>query len=692
MAPETLRVLFVGPDFPRSGGLVEVLSGSEDPPVELHWEERFDQALERVVEEPFDLALVAPEDAADLPACIADLLALRPLLPLIACTRAAHPQARAEALAAGAGDHLALDGASADVVLRSLRMTLASAGRDELQSRYDALVVGARDVLWHWDVRTDQVRFSPRWAELLGLDPAEVGRTAEEWFVLVHPNDLDGLRAAIAEHLSGQSDICEVEYRIRHADGSYRWVACRAVAQEREGGAVVLAGSHADVHDFKSGAGRMLTDLFRDPLTGLPSRALFLERLGRSMTRMRLDPREQYAVLVLDLDRFQTVNDGLGHEAGDRLLTEVTSRLSGCVREGDTLTRLGSDKFAVLLDGLRRPGQALRVAESVLGALAPPIVLEGEEIFPSAGVGVAIGVQAYEKAEDVMSDAYSAMHRAKQDGGASYQIFDPEMQARSVARLRLEADLRHAVDRGELCLHYQPIVEMESGRIAGFEALLRWLNPERGLVSPGDFVPVAEETGLITPIGSWVLDEACRTSRRWNERYANGTPISVSVNLSGRQFAEPDLASEIEAAIAKHELDPRALKLEITESVLMENSASNASQIKKLRDLGLELMIDDFGTGYSSLSSLHRFPIGTLKIDRTFVSRMEFEEENSEIVRTIMTLGKNLDMSVVAEGVETQAQLDQLRDLGCEMGQGFLFSNAVDAESAEAWLETVPRW
>jgi EAL domain-containing protein (putative c-di-GMP-specific phosphodiesterase class I) len=330
------------------------------------------------------------------------------------------------------------------------------------------------------------------------------------------------------------------------------------------------------------------------------------------------------------------------------------------------------------------------MAEKVHCALGPPILIDGEEVFPSAGIGVALGSPGYKAPEDVMSDAYSAMHRAKAGGGARFEVFDPEEQARSVARLRLEADLRRAVVRRELCLHYQPIVEMASGRIAGFEALVRWLHPERGLVSPGTFVPVAEETGLISQIGAWVLDEACGTSRLWNERYGNGRPISVSVNLSGRQFADPDLAGRVEDTIGRHELDPRGLKLEITESVLMENSARNAGQLQRLRELGLELMIDDFGTGYSSLSSLHRFPIATLKIDRTFVNRMEFEEENSEIVRTILTLGRNLGMTVVAEGVETQAQHELLKELGCDMGQGFLFSNAVDAESAEAWLESLP--
>jgi diguanylate cyclase (GGDEF)-like protein/PAS domain S-box-containing protein len=683
MKPESLRVLFLGADSPGVAGLVEALGRARAPAVQLHWEARLENALERLAEERFDALLVGAE-LADSAAGIRERVArVAPRLPMIVAADTAAADAPGR-------DWTVLDARRPQDVVCAVRLAAADAACAELSERYEALLAGARDPLWHWDLRTDAVRFTPRWGEMLGLAPEALQGTAEAWFSRVHPSDIGGMRNAIAEHVAGRSDACEVEYRVRHADGTYRWVVCRGVARRGAAGTMLFAGSHTDVHEFKSGAGGMLAELFRDPLTGLPSRALFLERLGRAVARLKVDPRELFAVIVLDLDRFQKVNDGLGHAAGDRLLTVVTERLSKGLRGGDTLTRLGSDKFAILLEAMRRPAEAVRVAEGVLQALAPPIQLEGNDVYPSAGLGIALGAPGYERPEDVMSDAYSAMHRAKAAGGARYEIFDPEEQAKNVARLKLEADLRRAIDRRELLLHYQPIVEMATGSIRGFEALVRWVHPEHGLVAPGRFVPLAEETGLISAIGSWVLDEACRTSRRWNARYANGRAIGVSVNLSGKQFADPDLAGEIERTIDRHDLDPRGLKLEITESVLMEHCARNTEQLDRLRGLGLELMIDDFGTGYSSLSSLHRFPIETLKIDRTFVNRMEFEEENSEIVRTIMTLGRNLDMSIVAEGVETQAQLELLRDLGCDMGQGFLFSNAVDAESAEAWLASLP--
>jgi diguanylate cyclase (GGDEF)-like protein len=680
----------LGADTPEAAGLLRQLDEAEAFALELHWESECGCALERLAEEPFDVVFVGADLAPGAAEIVARVRLVRARVAILVCTSAAEREHGRAALKVGAEEHLVLEGLGPGLLARAVELAVLRAGAAELRSRHEAVLAGARDALWEWDVRTSRMRFTPRWYAMLGLVASGEDEAAADWFARVHPNDVAGLRAALNALLEGQSAACEVEYRTQQGDGTYRWIGCRAVARRDGAGLVLVAGSQTDLQGERETAAGAAVELLRDPLTGLPSQGLFLERLGRALTRIKLDPRELFGVLVLDLDRFQKINAGLGHAAGDRLLTEVTLRLAAILREGDTLTRLGGDKFAFLVETLRRPAEALRVAERVLAALEPAIVLEGEEVFPSASIGVALGSPGHKAPEDVMSDAYTAMHRAKAGGGARFEVFDPEEQVRSVARLRLEADLRRAIERGELCLHYQPIVEMASGRIVSFEALVRWMHPERGLVSPGQFVPLAEETGLISQIGSWVLEEACRTSRRWNQRFANGRAIAVSVNLSGRQFADPDLAGQVEEVIVRHGLDPRGLKLEITESVLMENSARNAGQLQRLRDLGLELMIDDFGTGYSSLSSLHRFPIATLKIDRTFVNRMEFEEENSEIVRTIMTLGRNLDMSVVAEGVETQAQLELLRTLGCDMGQGFLFSNAVDSEAAEAWLASLP--
>lgn len=691
MERETIRVLFLGADSPAAARLAASLAQAESFALQMHWVEALEEGLECLGEEAFDVAVVGSEHSDLCREFVVKALGVRPSLAVLVCTTEADRELGQAALEAGAADHLVLGDEEQACIVRAVQLGVSAVAHAELRERQEAIEAGARDALWEWDLRSDSVRFTARFAEMLGLESTGSLDTPDAWFRRVHPNDIAGLRSAITDTLGGQRAVCEVEYRARHADGTYRWVACRGSVRRDAAGPTIMAGSHSDVHEFKSGAGRRLSELFRDPLTGLPSRALFVERVGRALARMRIDSREIYAVVVLDLDRFHKINEALGHAAGDQLLTEVTSRLATCVHEGDTLSRLGSDKFGILLEAPRRSRDVLQVIEKVIRSLEPAIAVEGEEVFPSAGIGLALGAARYEKAEDVMSDAFSAMHRAKERGGGEFEIFDPEQQARTMDLLRLESDLGRAIERSEFCLHYQPIVEMTSERIAGFEALIRWNHPERGLVAPGAFVPLAEETGLISEIGGWVLEEACKTSRRWNERFANGTPLGVSINLSGRQFSDPDLARKIEDAINRHELDPRALKLEITESVLMENSAQNAEQLHRLRALGLELMIDDFGTGYSSLSSLHRFPIETLKIDRTFVNRMEFEEENSEIVKTIMTLGQNLDMTVVAEGVETQAQLEALRELGCDMGQGFLFSNAVDLESAEAWLESLPR-
>jgi diguanylate cyclase (GGDEF)-like protein len=392
-----------------------------------------------------------------------------------------------------------------------------------------------------------------------------------------------------------------------------------------------------------------------------------------------------FAVLFHDLDRFKNVNDSLGHTHGDLLLVAFAERLERTLRPVDTLARFGGDEFAILLSGMTDATDAVRVAQRIQDELSQPFVLDKNSAFATASIGIALSSSGYDRPDDILRDADIAMYRAKENGKARYELFDQGMHARAVSRLQLESDLRQAIENKEFSVYYQPIVALPTGRLAGFEALVRWNHPRHGLVSPGDFIPVAEETGLIVPIGQWVLNEACAQVRQWQLNSPSHRSLSLSVNLSARQVAQPDLLDRIKEALETSKLNPHCLKLEITESVVMENAEAAALMFKQLRSLGVQLSIDDFGTGYSSLSYLHRFPLNYLKIDRSFVSRLTTDNDNA-IVRTISTLAHNLGMEVIAEGIETEEQYQQLKILGCEYGQGFLFSRPVNSDSVHHLL------
>jgi diguanylate cyclase (GGDEF)-like protein len=392
-----------------------------------------------------------------------------------------------------------------------------------------------------------------------------------------------------------------------------------------------------------------------------------------------------FAVLFLDLDRFKNINDSLGHTHGDLLLVAFAERLERTLRPIDTLARFGGDEFAILLSGMTDATDAVRVAQRIQDELSQPFVLDKNSAFATASIGIALSSSGYDRPDDILRDADIAMYRAKENGKARYELFDHGMHARAVSRLQLESDLRQAIEQKEFCVYYQPIISLQTGRLAGFEALVRWNHPRRGLVAPADFIPVAEETGLIVPIGQWVLNEACAQVRQWQIDSPSHRSLSLSVNLSARQVAQPDLLQRIKDALETSKLNPHCLKLEITESVVMENAEAAAQMFKQLRSLGVQLSIDDFGTGYSSLSYLHRFPLNYLKIDRSFVMRLTTDNDNA-IVRTISTLARNLGMEVIAEGIETEEQFQQLKMLGCEYGQGYLFSRPVGNDGVEHLL------
>ncbi|MGQ0803617.1 MAG: putative bifunctional diguanylate cyclase/phosphodiesterase [Actinomycetota bacterium] len=439
-----------------------------------------------------------------------------------------------------------------------------------------------------------------------------------------------------------------------------------------------------DISERKEFEEQLSHQALHDPLTGLPNRTLFHDRLAHSLLRAERHPEQPVSVLFLDLDAFKTVNDSLGHSTGDELLQAVGQRLRAAMRADDTVARLGGDEFAILLDGTEPIDEQL-VARRIKASLDAPFVMQGKEVFVRASVGIATSTGA-EQADDLVRNADVAMYQAKSAGRSGYEVFEDRMHTAMVERLELEADLRRALDNEELVLHYQPVIALESNRITGVETLVRWQHPRRGLVFPGEFIPTAEETGLIVPMGRWILEHACRQARSWHEGRPGEQPLSLTVNLSARQVQDPDVVADVEAILSSTGIDPQHVVLELTESVLMEDTEQTIVRLTELKELGVRLAIDDFGTGYSSLSYLHRFPIDVLKIDQSFVRNIPSGAEEMALMRTIVKLGETFALATVAEGIERLEQLDELREMGCQFGQGFYFSKAVPAASLDAML------
>ena len=511
---------------------------------------------------------------------------------------------------------------------------------------------------------------------------------------ITHPDELGDFLTSLKEVVDGQVLTHQMEKRYLHKLGHEVWVLVGvSLIRDSESKCLHLIFQIQDITHRRRAEQQLVHEALHDALTGLPNRAWFMEQLQVSLDLVHSQKDRLFAVLFLDLDRFKLINDSIGHMVGDQLLIGIANRLTHCVRPGDKVARLGGDEFTILLDDIRSVSEATEVADRIQKHLSKSFNVGGYETFTTVSIGIALSTPEYQLPEDFLRDADTAMYQAKSLGKARHVIFDKGMHARAVNLLQLETDLRRAIDRGEFFIEYQPIVELRSGRLTGFEALVRWQHPERGSVLPDRFIAVAEETGFIVPIGRWVLLQACLQMQRWNEKHSPATPLSISVNLSGRQFAHSNLLEQITEILEVTGLDPRLLKLEITESVVMESVESTAGTLEKLRALGVELSIDDFGTGYSSLSYLHRLPIDTLKIDRSFVSRMAENNENKEIVRTIIMLAKTLGMGVIAEGVETNEQAELLRELECQSVQGYLVSRPLDAESTDRLiLSSLAQW
>jgi diguanylate cyclase (GGDEF)-like protein/PAS domain S-box-containing protein len=560
----------------------------------------------------------------------------------------------------------------------------------ESEERYALAARGANDGLWDWDLLTQEVYWSPRWKAMLGFQESTIGVSPEEWFTRVHEDDRVRVQAALRSHLESGSGYFEAEHRVLHSDGTYRWFLCRGAAvRNPDGRATRLAGSFTDITDAK----------VSDALTGLPNRLLFMDLLDRAIKRRQRRPEYVFALLMLGLNRFKTISNSLGPLTADQLLVAVARRLQSSLRTTDavtpdaaafTLARIAGDEFTVLIDDIADARDAIRVAERLQEALEKPFHVGGHEVFASATIGIAVSTTGYERPEDVLRDSALALDRAKDSASGSFELFDPAMRDKAVARLSVETDLRNAIRDSAFFVDYQPIISLSTGRIAAFEALVRWRHPTRGLVGPDDFISVAEDTGMIVQIGHKILVESCTQMASWRREFGAGAPEAICVNLSSRQFADADLARTIEEVLEQTGLPASSLKLEITESAFIGDVEAAQATLRRLSAIGVEWSLDDFGTGYSSLSHLHKLQVNTLKIDRSFVGRMDGNEEGLEMVRAIIALARNLSMDVVAEGVESEGQFTRLRTLGCESAQGFHFSRPIDPASAGRLIASQP--
>lgn len=562
----------------------------------------------------------------------------------------------------------------------------------ESEERYDLAVRGANDGLWDWNLKNNEIYYSPRWKAMLGFKEDEISNSPEEWLKRVHPNDLEQVQEKLASHVEGNTSLLEYEYQIQHANGTYVWVLTRGLAvRDAQGKAYRMAGSQTDLTARKLVEAQMAHDALHDGLTGLPNRELFMDRLKQRMELTKRYPESMFAILFMDIDRFKVVNDSLGHDYGDQLLIGTARRLQLCVRPEDTVSRLGGDEFAVLLNDVRDVSDAIRVADRFQARIRETTVLAAVNRSTTVSIGIIVFNEKYTHPQDLLRDADTAMYRAKALGGGRYQVFDASMHTKALALLQLEADMKRAVKNQEWQVYYQPILSVSTGQVKGVEALVRWMHPERGIIVPSDFIPQAEENGFITQIGEYVLGTACLQTKAWRE--AGYSKLWVSVNLSGRQFQDQNLVRKISQILVETGLPPDGLRLEITESVAMQDLTYSLGALRELKKLGVSVSLDDFGNGYSSLGYLKQFPLRGLKIDKSFIQDMLVNKKSEAITMAIIVLASSLGLKVVAEGVEKEEQLAFLKSLLCDEAQGFLFSKPLPAEEMAGFLHkpfTIP--
>jgi diguanylate cyclase (GGDEF)-like protein/PAS domain S-box-containing protein len=554
------------------------------------------------------------------------------------------------------------------------------------QERFELVTRATSDAIWDWNLGTDELWWNEGFQKLFGYSAEETGTYILSWIDRIHPDDSERVMQDIHRHIESRKQNWSDEYRFRRSDGSYAFVIDRGyLVYNEENWPVRMLGSMMDVTDRKSLEEQLTHQALHDPLTEIPNRALFRDRVDHALAKL-VRTNTSLAVLFLDLDNFKAINDSLGHAAGDKLLISVAERLQDCLRTTDTAARLGGDEFAVLVDTVHRSDEAVMIAERILSVFKQPFVIDGKEVYVGTSIGIAGSSAEAMNTEELLRNADLAMYMAKSHGKGKFIVFEPKMHEALMERIELEEDLRRGIDKKEFTIHFQPILDLGSETLLGMEALVRWNHPKLGLLAPMRFIPIAEETNLIVPLGEWILNEACGQVQKWREQYAGELNISVTVNISIRQFQQLELVEMVSDALKKSGLPPQFLILEITESFMIQDTEPTIAKLHELKKIGIRLAVDDFGTGYSSLSYLQRFPIDILKIDKSFVDKLGHGDKGNAVARAIIMMGDSLNLKTIAEGIEHPEQIVALQSLGCEAGQGFHFAHPLTKQAMDEFL------
>ena len=678
------NILLIDEDRDNYVLIEDLLAKIEAIQFNLNWVREEETALAELGNNDYDICLCdyKLEKALEI-SLIGNAIARGCKIPIILLTEQEAPDTYLEVIKAGAADYLVKREINSSLLKRSLLNTIernqAMKALQESEERYALALDGANDGLWDWNIKTNEIYCSERWHSILGLTD-DLINNYNDWTDRIHPEDQGRFYAQLESHFQGTSSHFQCQYRISHQDGTFRWVLTRGLAvRDQQNQVYRMAGSLTDLSSNKTNF---------DQLTNLVNRNFLLEQLNIILERSKHQANYLSGVIYCGCDRFKIINDSLGHVVGDKLLIAIARKLESCIRGGDLLAKLSGDQFAILLENLADKSDALKVTQRIEQELTKPFIILNHTIYISASFGIAYNSHNL-NSEQLLQNAHTAMHRAKTLGKARYAIFDRTMSEQAKARLSLETELRIAIEQNQFQLHYQPIISLENDKIAGFEALVRWYHPTKGLISPAKFIPIAEETELIIPLSNWILEEACRQMYVWQQDCTFDKSLTMSVNLSRKQLSQAKLVNTIDSIIQTTKISPHNLKLEVTETALMNSDEASATKLLfQLKELGLCLSLDDFGTGYSSLSCLHQFPIDILKIDRSFVNLIGTEKKYLDIVRAIINIGHSLNLAIIAEGVETAAQLTALKQLQCYAAQGYFFYKPLEAQSIQKLFYT----